>query len=88
LDDQVVFKQVLQAIRNQLTADQRHVIILRFLEGFSLLETAAIMGRKVGHVKVIQSRAIMALRNAIEPRGRGQIVSAPANRNLSEALRM
>ena len=57
---------VLGAIQKNLTDDQRHVVILRFLEGFSLKETAVIIGKKVGAVKVIQSRAMAALRKALE----------------------
>lgn len=66
LENQILLKHVLLAIRNDLTRDQRHVIVLRFLEGFSLLETAMIMGKEVGHVKVIQNRAIERLRNILE----------------------
>jgi DNA-directed RNA polymerase specialized sigma24 family protein len=36
------------------------------MEGFSLKETAAIIGKKVGNVKVIQTRAISALRRALD----------------------
>ena len=85
-EDRIVFQQIMDAIRNQLTADQRHVIILRFLEGFSLLETAAIMGKNVAHVKVIQSRAIAALRRAVESNESRQARVTPANTNLSKAL--
>jgi RNA polymerase sigma-70 factor (ECF subfamily) len=63
---QMLLKTMLRAITNDLTDDQRHVIILRFLEGFSLKETAAIMGKTVGNVKVIQNRAITALRKALD----------------------
>jgi RNA polymerase sigma-70 factor (ECF subfamily) len=48
-----------------LTEDQRHVIILRFLEGFSLRETADIMGKEVYNVKVIQNRGVAKLRKAL-----------------------
>ncbi len=65
-EERVLLEAVLQSIMNNLTDDQRHVIILRFLEGFSLKETAAIIGRKVNNVKVIQNRAIAALREALE----------------------
>jgi RNA polymerase sigma-70 factor (ECF subfamily) len=65
LENRLLFKQTLQAIQKYLTKDQRHVIILRLLEGFSVQETAAITGKKVGHVKVIQNRAIAALRRAL-----------------------
>lgn len=65
-ENRVLFETVRQAIQNDLTDDQRHVIILRFLEGFSLKETAVILGKEVGNVKVIQSRAIGVLRKALD----------------------
>jgi RNA polymerase sigma-70 factor, ECF subfamily len=65
-ENRIVFEIVIGAIMNDLTADQRHVIILRFLEGFSLKETAEIMGKEVGNVKVIQNRAIAILRKALD----------------------
>jgi RNA polymerase sigma-70 factor (ECF subfamily) len=66
VEDRVLFETVLRAMRDDLTEDQRHVVILRFLEGFSLNETAVIIGRKVQNVKVIQFRAITALRKALD----------------------
>lgn len=70
LEDQIIFEQIVKAIRHELTDDQRHVIILRFMEEFSLRETAAIMGKTVDHIKVIQNRAIAALRKSLEGRGK------------------
>jgi RNA polymerase sigma-70 factor (ECF subfamily) len=69
LEDQMLFEQILHIIRNELTYDQRHVIILRFLEEFSLRETAAILGKQVGHVKVIQGRALAKLRGSLQYKG-------------------
>ena len=66
LENQVMMKTIMHAIRNNLTKDQRHVIVLRFLEGFSLLETATIVGKEVTHIKVIQNRAIAALRKVLD----------------------
>jgi len=66
VENRLLMETVLRAIREDLTEDQRHVVILRFLEEFSVKETAAIIGRKVGHVKVIQNRAIAALRRALD----------------------
>jgi RNA polymerase sigma-70 factor (ECF subfamily) len=66
LENQVLLQSIMLAIRNHLTRDQRHVIVLRFLEGFSLLETASIIGKEVNHVKVIQNRAIATLRKVLE----------------------
>lgn len=65
-DDQIVFEQVLSAMQTRLSDDQRHVLVLRFLEGFNIRETAAILGKKEDHVRVIQSRAIIALRRALD----------------------
>ncbi len=65
LENQILFETIMGTIRNDLTEDQRHVIILRFLEGFSLRETAAIIRKKVNYVKVIQNRAVATLRKAL-----------------------
>ena len=40
LENRMLFDAIISAIKKDLTEDQRHVIILRFLEGFSLRETA------------------------------------------------
>jgi len=66
VENRTVFETIWRAIVNDLTDDQRHVIILRFLEGFSLRETASILGMEVGNIKVIQNRAIAALRKMLE----------------------
>jgi RNA polymerase sigma-70 factor, ECF subfamily len=65
-ENRMLFETVRRAIRNDLTEDQRHVIILRFLEEFSVKETALILGKKVNNVKVIQNRAIASLRKALD----------------------
>jgi RNA polymerase sigma-70 factor (ECF subfamily) len=65
-ENRVIFENVMRIIRNDLTPDQRHVIILRFLEGFNLQETATIVGKSVANVKVIQNRAIANLRKALD----------------------
>ena len=84
-EDQIVFKQILQAMQNELTDDQRHVIILRFLEGFSIRETAAILGKKEDHVRVIQSRGLAALRRFFECQGVVKTLSSRRIRNASKA---
>jgi RNA polymerase sigma-70 factor, ECF subfamily len=61
----ILFEKVLQAIRNDLNDAQRHVVVLRFLEGFSLKETAAILGKSLTLVKVTQLRAIRVLRKSL-----------------------
>lgn len=64
-EDQAMFDMILRVMRNDLTEDQRHVIVLRFLEDFSLNETAAILGKEVSNIKVIQGRALEKLRKGL-----------------------
>jgi RNA polymerase sigma-70 factor (ECF subfamily) len=59
------------AIRH-LTDDQQQVIILRFFHGLSHDETAAVLGRSSGAVRVLQSRALSALRRVMTGQPRGQ----------------
>lgn len=61
IEDQLELEKVSQAIKS-LSPDQRHVIILRFLEGFSISETATILRKTIGCVKITQFRAIWNLR--------------------------
>ena len=65
-EDRILFESVIRIIKDQLTEDQRHVIVLRFLEGFSLRETAEIIGKEVYNVKVIQNRGVAKLRKALK----------------------
>lgn len=86
LEDQILLEQILLAIQHELTTDQRHVMILRFLEEFSLRETAAIMGITVDHVKVIQNRAIAKLRRYLDDKGVKKVASSPRIRKVSKAF--
>ena len=65
-EKRMAIEHIMLAMRKHLTRDQRHVLILRFIEGFSLRETAAIIGKEVSNVKVIQNRAVAALRKALD----------------------
>jgi RNA polymerase sigma-70 factor (ECF subfamily) len=53
------------AVRH-LKGDQRQVIILRFLDGLSYADVAHVLGKSIGAVRVIQYRALSALRRALE----------------------
>lgn len=86
MEDQVIFKQILETMRNALTDDQRHVLMLRFLEEFSLRETAAILGKTVDHVKVIQNRGIAALRRSLKYQELSRSLPHPKLENLPKAL--
>ena len=51
----------LLACVQQLGSDQRECVELRFLQGFSVAETAAAMGRNEGAIKALQHRAVRRL---------------------------
>lgn len=61
-DEAAIAGAGLEEILGHLTPDQRAVISLRFVDRFSLAETAEILGRSEGSVKLLQHRAIRALR--------------------------
>ncbi len=65
IEERVMMEALISAMNTELTDDQRHVIILRFLEDFSLKETAEIMGKEINNIKVIQNRGIARLRKAM-----------------------
>ena len=52
----------------QLREDHRKVIVLRFIDGLDYSDIAAIMQKKEGAVRVIQHRALLALRKFLQGR--------------------
>lgn len=57
-----------EAVRNamtRLTAEQQHVLSLRFGQGYSLEETAYLMNKNTNAVKALQFRALAALQREI-----------------------
>jgi RNA polymerase sigma-70 factor (ECF subfamily) len=64
----------------RLTPDQRNVIQLRFMEGLSIIETAAALGKSEESVKKLQARGLMTMRRILEgPQRRGaKLLSAPS----------
>ncbi|MFL7894397.1 MAG: RNA polymerase sigma factor [Anaerolineales bacterium] len=49
----------------RLTPDQRQVVTLKFLEGWSNAEIAKSINKPVGAVKSLQHRALQALRQRL-----------------------
>jgi RNA polymerase sigma-70 factor, ECF subfamily len=49
----------------QLTPEQQHVLALRFGQGYSLEETAALLKKNVNAVKALQFRALAALQREV-----------------------
>jgi RNA polymerase sigma-70 factor (ECF subfamily) len=66
IEERALMDALIFALKTQLSELQRHVVILRFLENFSLRETAEIVGKNVNHVKVIQNRGIAKLRKSLK----------------------
>jgi len=66
VEEHLLFGTLMLAIQCDLTEKQRHVILLRFFEGFSVKETALIMREKINNIEMIQYRAIAALRKAMD----------------------
>jgi RNA polymerase sigma-70 factor (ECF subfamily) len=58
--DSITHEQVLGYVQ-LLGDDQRECIVLRFLQGLSVTETATIMGRNEGAIKALQHRAVRRL---------------------------
>lgn len=56
---------VLEAL-DQLTDDQREIVLLRVLAGFTSEEVAEITGRRPGAVRALQHRAIETLRRCLD----------------------
>jgi len=60
------YREQLRMAINRLTQEQGQVIVLRFLEGFSVAEVARIMGKTEGAVKALQHRALVNLRRILQ----------------------
>lgn len=57
-------EELLRCVR-QLPPDQQECVVLRFLQGLSVAETAAVMTRNVGAVKALQHRALRRLAGSL-----------------------
>ncbi len=64
-------EQLRQALR-LVTEEQAQVICLRFLEDYSIAETAEIMGKTEGAIKALQYRAMIALRRVMHYEAKAQ----------------
>ncbi|HEV7212100.1 MAG TPA: sigma-70 family RNA polymerase sigma factor [Blastococcus sp.] len=58
---QLLTNEKLLACVKQLGSEQQECIVLRFLHGLSVAETAQIMGKKDGAIKALQHRAVRRL---------------------------
>ncbi|GAA1525556.1 hypothetical protein GCM10009678_03640 [Actinomadura kijaniata] len=58
--DAMTRRTLLTAVR-RLGSEQQECVVLRFLHGLSVAETALIMGKKTGAIKALQYRAVRSL---------------------------
>lgn len=64
LNDALTHNELAGALQ-RLTEDQRRVVVLRFLQGMNINETARTIGKTEDAVKKLQARGLMALRRAL-----------------------
>ncbi len=69
IGDEVLTQDKLRQGLKELTAEQQEVIVLRFIEGYSIEEVATRMKKSIGAVKLLQYRAIRALRKYLRKKG-------------------
>jgi RNA polymerase sigma factor (sigma-70 family) len=55
-----------RSVLDQLTPDQRDVLLLRILGGLTIEEVATVVRKKPGAVKALQARGLAAIRDKIE----------------------
>jgi RNA polymerase sigma-70 factor (ECF subfamily) len=68
LADEVDRREMVSSVRlayDRLTVEQQNVLALRFGDGYSLDETAAVMQKNVNAVKALQFRALATLQRSI-----------------------
>jgi RNA polymerase sigma-70 factor (ECF subfamily) len=68
VEARLTLDEVMRATEN-LPDAQRQVIALRFGAGLSVAETARVLGKGEGNVKVIQHKAIAKLRELLVDKG-------------------
>ena len=64
--DQALTMEEIRWAMVRLTSDQQHVLALRFSQDLSLEETATIVGKSINAVKVLQFRALAAMRRLLD----------------------
>jgi RNA polymerase sigma-70 factor (ECF subfamily) len=78
----VLDRQSLEPAMARLTPEQRQAIELRFMEGMSVAETAATMGRSEEAVKKLQARALANLRRHLMPAQAPTSIRPAARNNI------
>ena len=76
-DEGALQRAAVEQILALLTPDQRAVLILRLLHRFTVAETARIIGKREGAVRVLQHRALHTLRRHLAQQETGDAPRAP-----------
>ena len=66
IDKQLALDKIMPVLK-ALPEEQSEVLALRFISGLSTSETAAIMKKSEGALRILQHRALKALKNDLEP---------------------
>ncbi len=66
VENKIDFEQLLHTL-NLLNEQQRQVVLLRFIEGLSIAETAQILQKSEGAIKALQHRSLENLRRYLQP---------------------
>ena len=66
VEEQLDFEQLLHTLK-LLNDQQRQVLLLRFIEGLSIAETAQILQKSEGAIKALQHRSLENLRRYLQP---------------------
>jgi len=69
INDRAFQMQDVRELIRELTKDQQHVLTMRFSQNLSIEETARMMDKSLGSVKLLQHRAVAALRQKLKKRG-------------------
>lgn len=58
-----------QALIERLVTDQRDVLMLRIVAGFTIAESAEVIGKSIGATKALQRRGVAALKSILHNEG-------------------
>jgi RNA polymerase sigma-70 factor (ECF subfamily) len=61
-----VEKSILLAALTKLKSEHRDVVVMRFIEGYSALEVAGVLGKTEGAIRTLQHRALERLRKEFD----------------------
>jgi RNA polymerase sigma-70 factor (ECF subfamily) len=61
-----VEKSILLTALTRLKSEHRDVIVMRFIEGYSALEVAHVLGKTEGAIRTLQHRALERLRKEFD----------------------